>query len=302
MRIAFVLCGDLASVSGGFLYDRQLIAGLRAAGATVDVVSLPWWRSYPQALAANLQRWPFEPARYDVILQDQLCHAGVFARNPRLRRGGARVVSLVHNLTSTQPGTRVRAAVRTIERAYFGTVDGVIAVCASTLADVNALGLGRPPGSTSLIARPGGDHVTPLREAEVAQRARKAGPLRLLMIGVVAPHKGLHRLLPVLAATEGVHLDVAGGLETAPAYVQQVQQAIRTQSLDARVTLHGQLDAPALAGLRAQADVFVMPSDREAYPLAAIEGFAAGLPALLTDQGGTAEVLAGSAAGRLLSP
>jgi glycosyltransferase involved in cell wall biosynthesis len=302
MRIAFVLCGDLASVSGGFLYDRQLISRLRAAGALVDVVSLPWWRSYPRALAANLAPWPFDSNRYDVVVEDQLCHAGVFLRNRWLRGRGVRLVSLVHNLSSTQPNTRARGLVRVVERAYFGTVDGVIGVCASTLADVRGLDSGGYAGLPTLLASPAGDHVVPLTADEVERRARAPGPLRLLFTGVVAPHKGLHRLLPVVAEIEGVRLDVAGGLTTAPGYVSDVKRIIRARGLSPRVTLHGQLDPAMLADLRAKSDVLVMPSDREAYPLAAIEGFAAGLPALLTNQGGTTEVMGNSEARCLIAP
>ncbi|HEY0706776.1 MAG TPA: glycosyltransferase family 4 protein [Polyangia bacterium] len=303
MRIAFVLCGDLASVSGGFLYDRQLIGGLRAAGAVVDVVSLPWWRSYGEALAANLMPWPFEAADYDVIVQDQLCHAGVFLRNAGLRRTKrVPVISLVHNLTSTQPRTRRRGWVRACERAYFDSVDGVIAVCGGTLDDVRALRAQRWTSTAPLLASPGADHVPALPTDLVAKRGREDRPLRLLNIGLVAPHKGVHRLLPILSQVEGVTLDVAGGLTAARDYVRHVRREIAHRGLSDRVTLHGQLDPDALANLRAGCDVFVMPSDREAYPIAALEGFAAGLPALLTDQGGTAEVIGGSAAGRLLPP
>jgi glycosyltransferase involved in cell wall biosynthesis len=301
MRIAFVLCGDLASVSGGFLYDRQLIAGLRADGVTVDVVTLPWWRGYPRALAANLAPWPFDLAGYDVIVQDHLCHAGVLARNRRLRRGGAKLVSLVHNLSSTQPRTRGRRFVRACERAYFRSLDGVIAVCAGTLSDVRAVAGKVLP---ALIALPGRDHVDPLPLGLALARVRATGPLRLLFVGVLAPHKGLHRLLPVLAdlAAGEVRLDVAGSTAADPAYVRQVRATMARLRLEERVHLHGQCNPERLAVLRAEAHVLVMPSDREAYPLAALEGLAAGLPVLLTNSGGTADLIGDSGAGQLIAP
>src|SRR5580700_6875936 len=41
MRAAFLVPGRLDTVSGGYAYDRRMIAGLRAAGVAVDVVELP---------------------------------------------------------------------------------------------------------------------------------------------------------------------------------------------------------------------------------------------------------------------
>ena len=42
MRLGLVIYGTLDTVSGGYLYDRRLVATLRAQGHTVEIVSLPW--------------------------------------------------------------------------------------------------------------------------------------------------------------------------------------------------------------------------------------------------------------------
>ena len=53
-KLVFVVPGDLSSVTGGYGYDRQMIAGLRQAGRPVDVVALD--AGFPWPEAATLDR------------------------------------------------------------------------------------------------------------------------------------------------------------------------------------------------------------------------------------------------------
>ena len=136
MRIAFMLLGDLDRVSGAALYDRMLIERLRARGHAVDVVSLPW-RSRTRSVTANLRALPPSLAEADVVLQDELCHAAVFARNGQLRSAGVPVIALVHSLASplAKDEPHGRAVARALEHRYLRTVDGIVAYSDSTLRD-----------------------------------------------------------------------------------------------------------------------------------------------------------------------
>ncbi|HSZ82289.1 MAG TPA: glycosyltransferase family 4 protein [Polyangia bacterium] len=301
MRIAFVLLGDLDLVSGGFLYDRMLVERLRRRGHTVDVVSLPWG-SRARAVASNLQALPPALADADVVIEDELCHAAVFARNRQLRRAGVPVVALVHNLAHPARGGH-RPPGAALERRYLRTVDAIVAVCESTLRDARASLERDVP---AIVAPAGRDHLPASlpTAAAVAARARAAGPLRVLSSAAVTRGKGLHRLLDVLArpAAAAVELDVAGPLDVDPVYVRRVQTLIERLGLAARVRLHGLLRDDALWALYARAHVLALPSDREAYPLAVVEALGFGLPVLVTDEGGAREVLGEGAQGRCLAP
>ncbi len=289
MRIGFVICGDLELVSGGFFYDRQIVAGLRRAGHEVSVIALPWRKRYPRAWLDNFVRLP--APELDVIIEDELCHPALWLPNRRWRRSGTAVVSLVHNLSSVQPSTRGRAIVRAGERFHFAGVDAAIAVCRATLDDVRACGGGSLPAHVALA---GGDHVTPIEDDRLERRANETGPLRLVFAGTVAPHKGLHRLLPILGrlrSTFDLHLDVAGSLASDAGYVTRLRREVAARGLDRAFTFHGELGREPLMELLRQSQVFVMPSDREAYPLAALEALAAGLPTLVTAAGGAAELV-----------
>ena len=300
MRLAFLVYGGLDLVSGGFLYDRQVVGGLRTLGHTVEVVALPWW-SYRRALTANLQPLPAGLDWVDVVIEDELVHPAVFLRHRRLRAAGVRIVSLVHNLACRQPSTRQAWLVGRCERAYLGSVDGVVAVSESTLSDVRLVG----PPVQAVVAYAGRDHLgSAVDEAAVAARAAAPGPLRVICVGIVAPHKGAHRLLAALSQLPGrdIVVDLAGSLESDPAYVARLRAFVAEAGLTGRVTFHGQLDGPALSALLARSHLFALPSDRESYPISAIEALGAGLPQLLTTEGGTAELIGDTGCGQLIAP
>ncbi len=300
MRLGFLVYGSLDLVSGGFLYDRQVVAGLRALGHSVEVVALPW-RTYRRALLDNLQPLPGGLDRFDLIIEDELIHPSVFLRRRRLRAAGVRIVSLVHNLAGRQPSTPRRWLVERCERAYLGSVDGVVTVSEDTLGDVRAA---CPEVGPSVVAYAGRDHLpSAVDEAALAARAAAPGPLRVVCVGTVAPHKGAHRLLAALSRSgPEVVVDLAGSLQSDPAYVARLRAFVADSGLCDRVTFHGQLDEPALTALLARSHVFALPSDRESYPISGIEALGAGLPLLITTEGGTAELLGDTGAGTLIPP
>jgi glycosyltransferase involved in cell wall biosynthesis len=299
MHLGFVIYGSLDLVSGGFLYDRMLVEALRARGVEVTVVGLPW-RRFGRALLENFRPWPV-PDGVDALVQDELCHPAVFARNRRWRRERVPVVALVHNLANPPGGGGARLS-RVVERRYLTEIDGVIAVCDATLADVRACA---EPGAAAVVARAGGDHLTAaIDQAALERRSRESGPLRLLLSATVMPHKGLHRLIEALAAlpADAVTLDVAGSLHAAPGYVASCERAALLRGLTGRVHLHGELRGEPLWDLYRRSHALVLPSDREAYSISCLEAMAFGLPVLVTDRGGMSELVTSGDDGFLLDP
>jgi glycosyltransferase involved in cell wall biosynthesis len=279
MRVGFVIYGSLDLVSGGFLYDRMLIEALRARGVSVEVVALPW-RRWPWALAENVIAGV--RGEWDVVVEDELVFPSVVARRHRQP-----VVALVHNLGG-DGGLKTA-----VERRYLRRVAGVIAVCQDTLARVDGLVGHAVP---AVVARAGRDHVV------APDREVVAGELRLLTTATVMPHKGLDRLLAALVPLSGWSLDVAGSLTADPAFASRMRAEVARRGWQDRVRLHGELERPALQALLSRADVFVLPSDREAYSLACLEALGFGLPVLVTDRGGMAEMITHGREGYLLSP
>lgn len=311
MRIGLVIYGDLGTVSGGYLYDRMLVAHLRACGDSVEIVSLPW-RDYGRHLLDN-----FSPALYqrlrtgawDVLLQDELNHPSLFQMNRWLRRGAAGspqpypIIAIVHHLRSSEarPAWQNRLYGR-VERRYLASVDGFIFNSLTTQAVVAGLIAAERPG---VVAYPGRDHrPVAVAPAEVVGRAAEPGPLRILFIGNLIPRKGLHTLLAALARLPAAEcrLTVVGNAAVDPTYTAAIRAQIAQLGLAGRVNLVGALTDEALDRVLAESHVLAVPSTYEGYGIVYAEALGHGLPVIASTAGAAHEVIRDGRDGFLVTP
>ncbi|NUP49714.1 MAG: glycosyltransferase family 4 protein [Catenulispora sp.] len=122
-------------------------------------------------------------------------------------------------------------------------------------------------------------------------------PLRLLFVGRLDVQKNVARLLDAIArVTEPVRLRLVGDGDLA---ADLKAQAARL-GLDDRVEFVGRKHGEDLVKEYADAELFVLPSDREGMALVVLEAMAAGVPVLATAVPGNIETVEG--AGRLAEP
>ena len=309
MRVGLVIYGSLETLSGGFLYDRKLVEGLRREGHTVEVVSLPW-RSYPGCLADNLSTALFERLRVleaDILLQDELNHPSLFWMNRRLRRVGARytILTIVHHLRCSElrPAWQNRTY-RLVERRYLKTAQGFIFNSQTTRQAVQRLGIDLED-KPQIVAYPAGDQfASAVSDQEIQQRAQEPGPLRVIFLGNLIPRKGLHTLLEAIhRLPEGAcQLTVAGSPEADRRYAARIRRQIAEDGLGGRVRLCGQLDETALAALLRSQHVLAVPSSYEGYGIVYLEGMSFGLPAIATTAGAAGEIITHGQDGTLIPP
>lgn len=306
MRIGLLIYGRLDTLSGGYLYDRQLVAQLTASGQRVDVVSLPW-RSYGRHLLQNGSRplrQRLRTADFDLLLQDELNHPSLFALNRWLRpRVAYPIVSVVHHLRSSEAHPRPwRPLYRAVERHYLQRVDGFVFNSQTTRRVVQGLvGDERP----FVVAPPGGNRfATVPSAAQIEQRAQQPGALRLLFVGNVTPRKGLHTLIQALdlLPRAGWSLDVVGSTAVDPAYAHHWLHTMPQQRHLAPITAHGALDDAALARLFGRSHLLVVPSQYEGFGIVYLEGMAFGLPAIGSTAGAAHEIIRHGQNGYLVTP
>ena len=318
MVIGLIIYGRLDTISGGDLYDRQLVEYLRGQGDIVEVMSLPW-RGYGRHLLQNfspalLRR--LSRANYDLLLQDELNHPSLFWLNRRLRaRVNYPIVSIVHHLRSSE---RHPAALmplyRQVERRYLRSVDGFIFNSETTrtaVYNINRRGAERTEATSRnkssalsasprckekphVVAHPAGDRWgAAVSEEHIRRRANQPGPLRLLFVGNLIPRKGLNRLLTAVAALppDCCRLDVVGNTAVNPAYTHRIHQQIAQQNLADRVTLHGILPDETLKETMLANHLLVVPSQYEGFGIVYLEGMGFGLPAIGGRDGGAQEII-----------
>jgi glycosyltransferase involved in cell wall biosynthesis len=272
-RLRFAVPGDLDQPTGGYRYDKRLIAELDALGWTVT--HLPWPGSFPLPTAADLRM-----AAADLAA----CPAGAVALIDGLAFG------VMHHPLALESGLRPeeRERLADLERRALGAARAVIVTSHATAATL-AADYAVEPGRIT-VAEPGVDRPPRARPAH-----RRSGSIRLLAVGSIVPRKGLDVLVDALSRIPDLAWTcaIAGSLTRAPETAAALGEQIRRLGLDPRITLMGEVDDPT--PLYNDADVFVLPSRYEGYGMVFAEAMAHGLPIVATNAGAIPEVVPPSA-------
>lgn len=143
--------------------------------------------------------------------------------------------------------------------------------------------------------------------ARPSRRARTANgsePLRLLFLSRLHEKKNVPLLLRALATAASpsrrIELTVAGDGD--PGYRDQLAELAAELGLRDVVSFAGHVDGIAKARAFADADCFVLPSAHENFGLAVAEAFAAGLPAIVTQNVALARDVRAAGAGVVTEP
>ena len=279
-RFAFAVPGDLATPTGGYAYDRRMIAELERLGWHGDVVDLgkgfPWPSSEQSETAVALLS--AVPAGR-IIVVDGLA-LGVLPDAAHQLRSRNPLIALVHHPLAFETGLTEQQSnvMRTSERAALAAVSRVVVTSAATarqLVDDYAV----PPGSIT-VARPGNDPM-PMAQGS------SDGIVRLLSVGAVVPRKGFDVLIAALATLADLpwRLTIAGDRTRNPITAAQLDAEIARFKLADRVAVLGAVPAEQLEQLYVDADLFVLASRFEGYGMAYAEAIAHGLPVIGTNAG-----------------
>ncbi len=295
-RAAFAVPGSLQTPTGGYAYDRRMIAELGCLGWHIEVVNVgegfPW--PTEATLATAHDRLLKVPSGWPIVvdglafgaLPDVASEIG--NQNPLL--------ALVHHPLALEWGLSADQAdiLRRSERAALASTKAVIVTSPAT-ARIVASDYGVPLERIT-VARPGNDAVPRARGSE-------GGPLHLLAVGAVVPRKGFDVLVAALATISGLpwRLTIAGDLTRDSTAAARLQAEIAHHNLTGRIAVLGAVSSGKLARLYETADLFVLPSYFEGYGMAYSEALAHGLPVIGTTAGATAETVPREA-GLLVAP
>jgi glycosyltransferase involved in cell wall biosynthesis len=278
--LGFVVPGRLDQITGGYLYDRRMVEGLRAQGRHIKVHELPG--RFPDADSVALDAAGSLLAGLPdgaLLCIDGLALAG-FA--PVLAAHAARlaVVGMVHHPLALETGLEAaeRARYAALEARLLPLCCGLICPSATSAAAVCAYGVAE---ARLAIVPPGLDR--PSRAAI----PRGDGPVRLLSIGTVTPRKGHVLLVEALAevASSSWRLTIIGSLGRDAETVRQLRRAIDLSGLGERIVLAGEYEPGQVGRAYADADLFVLASFYEGYGMVFAEAMAQGLPILGTTGG-----------------
>jgi len=302
MRLGLLIYGSLDTLSGGYLYDRKLVGRLRAAGDSVEIVSLPW-RGYARHLGDNFSsdlQQRLERLNVDALLQDELNHPSLFLINRVLKKcNPTPIVAIVHHLRSSEAHpAAARLFYREVERIYLNSVDGFI-FNSQTTRQVTTRLLRAP--RPEVVAFPAGDRFNP---ADAVQTSPGNGPLRLLFLGNVIRRKGLDWVLSELGGLPGDswELDVVGSMGVEPAYSAALREQVRQMGAEQCVRFHGALSDGETAARLQASQVLVVPSSYEGFGIVYLEAMGFGVVPVGSILGAAGEIIEPGRSGFLVNP
>jgi glycosyltransferase involved in cell wall biosynthesis len=274
---AFAVPGSLDTPTGGYAYDKRIIAELERMGWQIALVDLgegfPWpsdaARSKARAQLSNVPAgWPIV---VDGLALGALPDVVSKLANPLL--------ALVHHPLALEWGLSLEQAgiLRHSERRALVCARSVVVTSPAT-ARIVASDYGVPMDRIT-VARPGNDPVPSAQGS--------GGVLHLLSVGAVVPRKGFDVLLAALVRLTDLEwrLTIAGDLTRDPVTAARLQADIVRHGLTSRVAMPGAVSSEQLAALYGSADLFVLASRFEGYGMAYAEALAHGLPVIGTRAG-----------------
>jgi len=292
-RAAFAIPGDLTTLTGGYIYERRLLEGLRELGRDVQYVRLG--SSYPDPSPADLVDTVAQLTALDadrVLILDGFLVGTLPTES--LAHVDNPLVAMVHHPLALEEGLddeRRRYLFHT-ERANLVLAQHVLVPSPHTAAilaeryDVAA--------DRITIARPGTD--APLGPSAPTQ------PPLILSVGIQHPRKGHDVLLAALAQLR--HLDwravIVGSSYDAP-HADELARRHAELDLGDRVRFAGRVEPEELSDLYRSATVFALATRYEGYGIVFDEALAHGLPIVSCAVGAVPDTVPADA-GLLVAP
>jgi glycosyltransferase involved in cell wall biosynthesis len=292
MHVFFIVATPFDRLSGGDVYDRRMIEGLRAAGHVVDVVALE--RSFPltDAVAHDAARtaWASTASAPDApVIIDGLALPAFLPMQDQLE--SRRVIGLVHHPTALETGHSDddRQKLREAERSLIPRLHDIIVTSAPT-ADRLVADFGADRSRVSVV-------VPGTLEAPRSTGSQD-GVCRILSVGTLIPRKGHDVLLQALARLFDLEwsLTIAGSPKRDHVHARTLSALAEGLGIANRVRFAGEADDGALNALWRDADMFALATHWEGYGVAIAEALKRGLPLALTSGGAAATLVTPEAA------
>jgi glycosyltransferase involved in cell wall biosynthesis len=296
-KLDFLVPGRLDQITGGYLFDRRIVEGLRAAGRVVAVHELAG--SHPaadaaarEAVATALAALPDGSA---AVLDGMVLPAAADCLPREAAR--LRLVAFVHHPLALETGISAAegAHLAGLERRLLPLLRG--AICPSPATQAALVAYGVEPRRVAVVPPGTGHGVAP------GNRETCGGPVRLLTVATLTPRKGHLVLVAALARLSALdwRWQCIGSVDRDPATTAALRALISRHDLGDRVALAGEWPPENLATAYRAADCFVLPSFHEGYGMAFAEALAYGLPIVACRAGAVPDLVPDSA-GILVPP
>lgn len=291
--LAFAIPGDIATLTGGFIYERRLLTGLRQAGHDVRHLVLP--ASFPDpsdadmmaAVAALTDVAPDRPLILDGLVFGAIDTGG-------LTRARAPLVAMIHHPLALETGLAPdrRDHLFRTERDNLRLVQHVLVPSPHTrriLIDRYDV-----PRHAITVLRPGVDRPS-------LPPAPSTPPL-ILSVGILHPRKGHDVLIEALSSLGDLDWQaVIVGNPWDRDHAAALERRRAASPVAPRIRLAGRVTAEELEALYSRASVFALATWYEGHGIVFDEALVRGLP-IVSCRGGAVPDTVPPAAGLLVPP
>ena len=295
--LTLLVPGDLATATGGYRYDREIVSGLQALGWQVQVCALHASFPLPDSAAlAHAEAQLSAIGDQQCVLIDGLALGAmpdVALRHARRLR----LIGLVHHPLALETGLTALQArqLHESERRALQALQHIVVTSAETAAALQHYAV---DAARITVIEPGTD------ASDTARRRNGRGHkhLSLLCVATLTPRKGHASLIAALAHLphRDWQLHCVGSSTRSADTTTALQATIAEAGLDQHVILHGEVDEATLRMRYLQADLLVQASHHEGYGMALADALAQGLPVLSTATGAALRLRVAGAAGAAL--
>lgn len=293
-HLVFAIPGDLDTMSGGYGYDRRMIAELRSLGWTVEHLQLP--AGFPDPCEADLAQTATLLAGlpdHSLVLLDGLAFGAMpeIALNEKQR---LRLVALVHHPLALETGiaTETAAELKVSETTALTATRGIVVTSPATARTLVAdFGVAE---DRIHVALPGTEQAAP------AKGGGGDGPV-IVSVGSLTPRKDHKTLVAALALITGRpwRCRIVGSDRMDRASADALRQQIDHAGLVGRIVVTGEV--ADVADEYHHADIFALASRYEGFGMAFAEAMVRGLP-IVGCHGGAIPDLVDPRAGILVEP
>ena len=287
VALGFAVPGSIDQPTGGYTYDRRVIAALRGLGCEVDIIDLGDGFPYPDAgtRSGALERLRAVPPGRPIVI-DGLA-LGVLPEAAKALAATHPVVALVHHPLALESrdfagdrrgirGERARGARRRAPCHRHQPVDA---------ARAGRRLRGRRRGGHGGLAGQRPDR----RGGEAAPRHRRRCSRSARWCRARATTSSIDALAAV--ADLDWRLVIAGDRTRDRATADAIEAQIAARGLGARVRMRGAVGEDELDALHREADLFVLASRHEGYGMAFAAAISHGLPVVGTRAGAIPETV-----------
>jgi glycosyltransferase involved in cell wall biosynthesis len=285
MRAALIVPAPFDAVSGGYAYDRRIVAGLREAGHAIRVIELAGQHPLTDDLARAAAC-----AAWDSIADDEhpiidgLALPAFAGLDDALSARSA--IGLIHHPTALETGfgANDRASLLALEKRLLPRLARIVTTSETTAEQLAA---------TFAVDRDRIKVIVPGTDDAPRCLGSDGPTCHILAIGTLVPRKGHDVLLRAVARLFDLdwRLIIVGSADHDPVHARLLSALAEELGIARQVDFAGEVTGDALEVLWQKADLFALATHWEGYGMAIAEALKRGVPVAVSDGGAAGKLV-----------